>query len=145
MFQFAPCKCFKPTSPSGAGGAASSALLLGLDDVPASPAASRLASEAAALGANITVIMNTSTKLSDLLAVDGYGAIVTGSTRGIRLGYAEALASNGAKVNIPDIYAVRGFRRDWWQAIAIFSCKPGLPSLRCLWPPVFSTCCIQER
>jgi hypothetical protein len=84
-------------------------------------------------------------KLWDLFVMDGYGAIVTGSTRGIRLGYAEALASNGAKVNIPDIYAVRGFRRDWWQAIAIFSCKPGLPSLRCLWPPVFSTCCIQER
>ena len=34
---------FEPTSPSGAGGAASSALLLGLDDDPASPAASRLA------------------------------------------------------------------------------------------------------
>jgi hypothetical protein len=43
---------FEPTSPSGAGGAASSALLLGLDDDTASPA----------LGANVTVIMNTSTK-----------------------------------------------------------------------------------
>ena len=62
MFQLAPCKCFKPTSPSGAGGAASSALLLGLDDVPASPAASRLAAKAAALGANVIVIMNTSTE-----------------------------------------------------------------------------------
>ncbi len=46
---------------SGAGGAVSSALLLGLDDVPASPAASRLASEAAARGANVIVITNTST------------------------------------------------------------------------------------
>jgi hypothetical protein len=36
-------------------------LLLGLDDVPASPAASRLAYEAAPLGANVIVIMNIST------------------------------------------------------------------------------------
>jgi hypothetical protein len=50
------------TSPSGAGGAALSALSLGLDDVPASPAASLLASEAAALGAYVTAITNTSTK-----------------------------------------------------------------------------------
>ena len=50
-----------PTSPSGAGGVASSALLLGLDDGTASPAASLLASEAAALGASVTVITNTST------------------------------------------------------------------------------------
>ena len=54
-------EAFEPASPSGAGGAASSALSLGLDDVPASPAASLLASEAAALGAYVTVIMNTST------------------------------------------------------------------------------------
>ena len=47
-----------PTSPSGAGGAASSAASLGLDDVTASPAASLLASEAAALGACVTVITN---------------------------------------------------------------------------------------
>ena len=52
----------EPASPSGAGGAASSALSLGLDDVAASPAASLLASEAVALGANVTVIMNTSTE-----------------------------------------------------------------------------------
>jgi hypothetical protein len=38
-------------------------LSLGLDDVPASPAASLLASEAAALGANVIVFANTSTKL----------------------------------------------------------------------------------
>jgi hypothetical protein len=48
-------------SPSGAGGAASSALSLGLDDVPASPAAALLASEAAALGAYVTVITKRST------------------------------------------------------------------------------------
>jgi hypothetical protein len=53
----------EPTSPSGAGGAASSALSLGLDDVPASPAASLLASEAAALGAYVTVITKGSTKV----------------------------------------------------------------------------------
>src|SRR5512141_789192 len=51
-----------PTSPSGAGGAASSAASLGLDDVTASPAASLLASESATLGAYVTVITNTSTK-----------------------------------------------------------------------------------
>ncbi len=51
----------EPTSPSGAGGTASSALSHGLDDVPASPAAALLASEAAALGADVTVITNTST------------------------------------------------------------------------------------
>ena len=56
----------RSSSPSGAGGAASSALSLGLDDVPASPAASLLASEAAALGAYVTVITNTSTKFSVL-------------------------------------------------------------------------------
>ena len=51
-----------PPSPSGADGAASSALSIGLDDGTASPAASLLASEAAALGAYVTVITNTSTK-----------------------------------------------------------------------------------
>lgn len=84
-------------------------------------------------------------KLSDLFEVDVYGAIVTGGTGGIPLGYVEAIASNAAKVTIPDIYAERGFRPDWWQAIAIFSCKPGLPSLQFLWPLVFSTCCMPER
>jgi hypothetical protein len=51
---------FNPANPSGTSGAASSALLLGLDDVPASPAASLLASEVAALGANVIIITNTS-------------------------------------------------------------------------------------
>ncbi len=50
-----------PAGPSGAGGAASSALLLGLDEALTSPAALRLASETAALGAYVTVITNTST------------------------------------------------------------------------------------
>jgi predicted RNA binding protein YcfA (HicA-like mRNA interferase family) len=56
----------EPAGPSGTGGAASSALSLGLDDVPASPAASLLASEAAALGAYITVIAERSTKYPKL-------------------------------------------------------------------------------
>jgi hypothetical protein len=56
------CEALEPASPSGAGGAASSALSLGLDDFTASPAASLLASEVAALGAYVTVITNTSTK-----------------------------------------------------------------------------------
>ena len=64
MFQLDYKQYFKPTSLSGAGGATPSASLLGLDDGVASPAASRLASEAAALGANVTAIMNTSTKVS---------------------------------------------------------------------------------
>ena len=50
-----------PTGPWGAGGAASSALSLGLNGVPAPPAASILASEAAALGAYIAVIRKRST------------------------------------------------------------------------------------
>jgi hypothetical protein len=54
-------KTYMPASPSGAGGAASSALSFGLDDSTASPAASLLASEAAALGAYVIVIMNNST------------------------------------------------------------------------------------
>ena len=40
---------------------------LGLDDVPASPAASLLASEAAALGAYVTVITKGSTKLKNAM------------------------------------------------------------------------------
>ena len=50
-----------PFQPIFAGGAALSALSLGLDDVPASPAASLPASEAAALGAYVTVITKRST------------------------------------------------------------------------------------
>jgi hypothetical protein len=53
---------FRPANPSGASAAALSALLLSLDDVPALPAASLRASEAAALDANVIAITNTSTK-----------------------------------------------------------------------------------
>jgi NAD(P)-dependent dehydrogenase (short-subunit alcohol dehydrogenase family) len=46
-------------------------------------------------------------KISDLFKVDNYGVIVTGGASGIGLGYAEALASNGARVTILDIDAQR--------------------------------------
>ncbi len=42
-------------------------------------------------------------KISDLFNVEGYGVIVTGGASGIGLGYAEALASNRARVTILDI------------------------------------------
>jgi hypothetical protein len=51
----------KPPNPSGAGGEALSASLLDLDDVPASPAVSLLASEASASGAYVGVIRKCST------------------------------------------------------------------------------------
>jgi len=46
-------------------------------------------------------------KLSNLFNVEGYGVIITGGASGIGLGYAEALASNGAKVTILDIHDQR--------------------------------------
>jgi len=46
-------------------------------------------------------------KISNLFNVEGYGVIVTGGASGIGLGYAEALASNGAKVTILDIHDQR--------------------------------------
>jgi NAD(P)-dependent dehydrogenase (short-subunit alcohol dehydrogenase family) len=46
-------------------------------------------------------------KISDLFKVDNYGVIVTGGASGIGLAYAEALASNGARVTILDIDAQR--------------------------------------
>jgi NAD(P)-dependent dehydrogenase (short-subunit alcohol dehydrogenase family) len=46
-------------------------------------------------------------KISDLFKVDNYGVIVTGGASGIGLAYAEALASNGARVTIIDIDARR--------------------------------------
>jgi len=44
-------------------------------------------------------------KIKDLFNVSGYGAVVTGGASGIGLGYAEALAGNGARVTILDIDA----------------------------------------
>jgi NAD(P)-dependent dehydrogenase (short-subunit alcohol dehydrogenase family) len=46
-------------------------------------------------------------KISGLFKVDGYGVVVTGGASGIGLAYAEALASNGARVTLLDIHAQR--------------------------------------
>ena len=46
-------------------------------------------------------------KISELFNVDGYGVIVTGGASGLGLGYAEALAENGARVTILDVDAGR--------------------------------------
>ena len=46
-------------------------------------------------------------KISDLFDVEGYGVVITGGASGIGLGYAEALASNGARTTILDIDASR--------------------------------------
>jgi NAD(P)-dependent dehydrogenase (short-subunit alcohol dehydrogenase family) len=46
-------------------------------------------------------------KISDLFKVEGYGVVVTGGASGIGLGYAEALAANGARVTILDVHAKR--------------------------------------
>jgi NAD(P)-dependent dehydrogenase (short-subunit alcohol dehydrogenase family) len=42
-------------------------------------------------------------KILDLFKVEGYGVVATGGASGIGLGYAEALASNGARVTILDV------------------------------------------
>jgi NAD(P)-dependent dehydrogenase (short-subunit alcohol dehydrogenase family) len=42
-------------------------------------------------------------KIADLFKVEGYGVVVTGGASGLGLGFAEALAVNGAKVTILDI------------------------------------------
>ena len=48
-----------------------------------------------------------SLKISELFNVEGLGVIVTGGASGLGLGYAEALAENGARVTILDVDADR--------------------------------------
>ena len=43
-------------------------------------------------------------KIANLFNVEGYGVVVTGGASGIGLGYAEALAANGARVTILDVH-----------------------------------------
>ncbi|HEY4113257.1 MAG TPA: SDR family NAD(P)-dependent oxidoreductase [Rhizomicrobium sp.] len=46
-------------------------------------------------------------KIADLFNVEGYGVVITGGASGLGLGYAEALAENGARVTLLDIDAQR--------------------------------------
>jgi NAD(P)-dependent dehydrogenase (short-subunit alcohol dehydrogenase family) len=46
-------------------------------------------------------------KIADLFKVEGYGVVVTGGASGLGLGFAEALAVNGAKVTLLDVDAKR--------------------------------------
>ena len=46
-------------------------------------------------------------KIADLFRVESYGVVVTGGASGIGLGYAEALAANGARVTLVDVHAPR--------------------------------------
>jgi NAD(P)-dependent dehydrogenase (short-subunit alcohol dehydrogenase family) len=46
-------------------------------------------------------------KIGELFKVEGLGVIVTGGASGLGLGYAEALAENGARVTILDVDAGR--------------------------------------
>ena len=45
----------------------------------------------------------STTRISDLFSVAGYGVIVTGGASGLGLGFTEALATNGARVTMLDI------------------------------------------
>ncbi len=49
----------------------------------------------------------TRMKIAELFKVEGYGAIVTGGASGLGLGYAEALAENGARVTLLDVHPER--------------------------------------
>ncbi|HUO92957.1 MAG TPA: SDR family NAD(P)-dependent oxidoreductase, partial [Rhizomicrobium sp.] len=46
-------------------------------------------------------------KIADLFKVEGYGVVVTGGASGLGLGFAEALAENGARVTLLDVDAQR--------------------------------------
>jgi NAD(P)-dependent dehydrogenase (short-subunit alcohol dehydrogenase family) len=46
-------------------------------------------------------------KIDELFSVNGYGVVVTGGASGLGLGYAEALAENGAAVTLLDVDAAR--------------------------------------
>ncbi len=46
-------------------------------------------------------------KIAELFKVQGYGVIVTGGASGLGLGYAEALAENGARVTVLDVHPQR--------------------------------------
>jgi len=46
-------------------------------------------------------------KIAELFSVKGYGVVVTGGASGLGLGYAEALAENGAAVTLLDVDAAR--------------------------------------
>jgi NAD(P)-dependent dehydrogenase (short-subunit alcohol dehydrogenase family) len=46
-------------------------------------------------------------KIEELFRVSGYGVVVTGAASGLGLGYAEALAENGAAVTLMDVDAAR--------------------------------------
>jgi NAD(P)-dependent dehydrogenase (short-subunit alcohol dehydrogenase family) len=46
-------------------------------------------------------------KIGELFSVADYGVIVTGGASGLGLGYAEALAANGARVTILDVDSAR--------------------------------------
>jgi len=45
--------------------------------------------------------------IGELFKVEGYGVIVTGGASGLGLGFAEALAENGARVTLLDVDASR--------------------------------------